>query len=223
MTLVVAVLAMGAALTASGSRSGVVSLAVAVAVMAYFVGRRIGRRRLRVLAIGYLVVLATGAIAWAGIGATADRFALASADAESRLGAWRDTVRIIRDFPVFGTGVGSYGQAMLVYQSANRDMFYRQAHNDYLQALAEGGLLVGLPLLCSVVALVRGIRRRVTAGDDGPVAYWVRAGSVAAISAIAAQSLVDFSLQLAGNTLLFAVVVALALHRPALASHARRV
>jgi len=221
MTLALAVAAMGAALTASGSRSGIVSFAVAVAVMAYFVGQRLGRRRLRLLAVGYLGVLLVGAIAWAGLGSAAARFALASADASSRLGAWHDTLRIIRDFPLVGVGVGGYGQAMLVYQTANRDIFFAQAHNDYLQVAAEGGLLVGVPVVLCLVALVRRVRERVVAAADPQAIYWLRAGAISGLAGIAAQSCMDFSLQLAGNTVLFVVLVAIAIHRPS--PHASRV
>jgi hypothetical protein len=44
---------------------------------------------------------------------------------------------------------------------------------------------------------------------------WIRAGSLAGVAAIAAQSVVEFSLQMPGNAALFAVLLALALHRPA--------
>jgi O-antigen ligase len=213
MTIALAIAAMGASLTASGSRSGMASFAVAIAVMAYFVGRRMERRRLRVLAVGYLAFLLVGAVVWAGASEAAGRFALATSDASGRLGAWRDTVHIIQDFPAVGTGLGGYGQAMLVYQTANRDMFYAHAHNDYLQVMAEGGLLVGLPVLWCAVMLVRQIAARVTAGDDALAVYWIRAGAIAGLAGIAAQSLVEFSLQLAGNTVLFVLLAAIALHR----------
>ncbi|MCC7007758.1 MAG: O-antigen ligase family protein [Acidobacteria bacterium] len=221
MTLALAVLAMGAALTASGSRSGMASFAVAVAVLAAFVAMRLGRRRLRTVAVAYLMILLVGAIAWAGAGQAAHRFSLASTDAAGRLAAWRDTLRIVRDFPLSGTGIGGYGRAMLVYQTAGRDTFYAQAHNDYLQLAAEGGLLVGAPAAACLVALVGRIRARIAGRGDRADVYWIRAGAIAGLAGIASQSLMDFSLQLAGNAVLFVVLVSIALHRPS--AHAARV
>ena len=55
------------------------------------------------------------------------------------------------------------------------------------------------------------VRRRFMV-SDGP-AYWIRLGAVAGIVAVAVQSVVEFSLQVPGNAVLFATLCALALHR----------
>jgi O-antigen ligase len=171
----------------------------------------------------YLGCLLIGAIGWAGVGSTAGRFSLASTDASSRVGAWRDATRIVRDFPMFGTGVGSFGRAMLVYQTGDREVFYAEAHNDYLQTAAEGGLLVGIPVVICLVALARGIRRRLTA-TEAPIEFWLRAGALAGLVGIAVQEMLDFSLQLPGNLLLFTLLAAVAVHKPIRSAvHAYRV
>jgi O-antigen ligase len=142
------------------------------------------------------------------------RFAAASADAGGRIGAWRDTLRIVEDFPVFGVGVGGYRRAMLVYQTEDRQRMYAQAHNEYLQILAEGGLLMALPAVALVVLVVAGIRRRLSSGADDPTTFWIRAGAIAGLAGIAVQSLVEFSLQMPGNRVPFVILLAIALHRP---------
>jgi putative inorganic carbon (HCO3(-)) transporter len=222
MTAAVAVLAMGAALVISGSRSGMASFALTVGVMAYFVATRLARRRLRWMAVWYLGVLVSGAVIWAGVGAAADRFSLAGQDIVSRVNAWRDSMRIAADFPIFGTGVGSYGRAMLVYQTHDRDMFYFSAHNEYVQILAEGGLLLVAAFIVCVVGLVRAIRTRLLRGEDNALLYWVRAGAIAGIIGMAAQSMIEFSLHLSGNAVLFVVLLAIAIHRPRPAMAPRR-
>ncbi len=58
-----------------------------------------------------------------------------------------------------------------------------------------------------------GVRRRVFNGQDDEVTGWLRIGAVAGLAGIAAQSLVEFSLQMPGNTVLFVVLLAIALHR----------
>jgi hypothetical protein len=47
------------------------------------------------------------------------------------------------------------------------------------------------------------------------MAWWLRAGAVTSLLAIACQETVEFSLQMPGNAALFAIVCAIALHRPA--------
>lgn len=207
-------LLMGMALVLTGSRSGVASIAIAMMVFAYLAMRQFERRRPRILIALYLAVFLGGAIVWAGTDATIGRFLLARADSPGRLVAWQDTLRIIRDFPWFGTGLGTYGQAMLVYQTANRPVMYAQAHNDYLQVVAEGGALVAVPAAVALGLVVAGIRRRCIASADAPLTLWIRAGAVAGLVGIAAQSAVEFSLQMPGNTVLFVLLLAIALHRP---------
>jgi O-antigen ligase len=136
--------------------------------------------------------------------------------------AWRDTAAIIRDFPVVGTGFGGYGTAMLVYQTSGRQSIYVQAHNEYLQVLAEGGALVAVPAGIVLALVLASVRHRLRGRDD-LATYWLRAGAIAGLAGIAAQSLMEFSLQMPGNTLMFAFLLAVALHRPASHSHANRV
>jgi O-antigen ligase len=100
---------------------------------------------------------------------------------------------------------------------------YLQAHNDYLQLMAEGGLLVAIPALIVAGLIVAGIRRRLSSGHDDRLTAWIRIGAVAGLLGMAAQSLVEFSLQMPGNAVLFVVLMALALHRPVRAPHAARV
>ena len=218
------VISLGMSLVLTGSRSGIASFAVSVAVFGAFLLTRRGARRARTMAAVYLSVLLVSAVAWAGVDRTVDRFGRASSDAGGRLDAWTDTVKIIRDFPVFGTGLGTYGRAMLLYQTKGREVMYAEAHNDYLQVAAEGGFLVGVPVIATLVVIGIIIRRRLVAGDDDPLTYWIRVGAVAGLAGIAAQSIVEFSLQMPGNRVMFVLLLALAMHRPSRRSvHANRV
>lgn len=216
------VLVMGVALVLTQSRSGMASLAVAFAVLGVFVLASV-RGRWRAVAIAYLAVVLTGASLWAGADIVTSRFGRASSEISGRVAAWRDTVRIVRDFPIFGAGVGAYGRAMLVYQSGSRELMYAEAHNDYLQLMAEGGLLLTATGLAFVFVCAAGVRNRLRSGHDDTLTYWVRRGAVAGLAGVAAQSFVEFSLQMPGNAVLFVVLLGLALHRPRHVSHAYRV
>ena len=109
--------------------------------------------------------------------------------------------------------MNTYPTAARFYQRHALSSFYGEAHNDYLQLLAEGGLLVAIPALVCAAAFAREIRRRMK--NDAPgSSWWLRRAAVAAIVAIGLQETVEFSLQLPGNAALFAVVCALAIHPP---------
>ncbi len=208
------IIALGMSLALTGSRSGIASFAVATAVFGAFLLSRSAARRARVAAAVYLSVLVLTAVAWAGVDRAVDRFGRASSDADGRLSAWSDTVDIVQDFPAFGSGLGTYGLAMLLYQTSGRDTMYAQAHNDYLQVAAEGGLLVAVPVLVTLGLVGFVVRRRLKSGEDDLLTYWTRVGAVAGLAGIAAQSVVEFSLQMPGNRVLFVVLLALAMHRP---------
>ena len=81
-----------------------------------------------------------------------------------RLAIWRDTLPIIRDFPVLGTGAGTFADAMFIYQRADKQVLFNHAHNEYLQLSAEGGASLLLAVLVMLVLLHRVVRARLA--DD---------------------------------------------------------
>jgi O-antigen ligase len=123
---------------------------------------------------------------------------------------WRETLPIVRDFALTGTGAGSYPTAMIVYQQSDRTLFFNQAHNHYLQLTAEGGLLLLVPLAVAAVAFARGAARRL--GADRSPMFWIRAGAYAGGVGAAVQSLWETGLRFPANGLLFAMLAAIAIH-----------
>jgi O-antigen ligase len=123
---------------------------------------------------------------------------------------WADTIRIIKDFWLTGTGLNTYGVTTLYYQTSSPGFHLREAHSDYLQLAAEGGVLLGVPILVTFVAFASEVQRRFRQ-DVGSI-WSIRMGAVIALLAIALQSIGEFSLQMPGNAALFAVVAGLAIH-----------
>ena len=48
---------------------------------------------------------------------------------------------MVSDFWITGVGVGAYERAMTVYQRQPHVFYFNHAHNEYLQLLAEGGVV----------------------------------------------------------------------------------
>jgi O-antigen ligase len=209
---------MGVSLAMTRSRSGITALAIASILMAWVVLRRQKGAGAKVAVFASFLAVMIGTAAWAGLDTVTEKFVI-SGDGQGlgaqsgRVAAWKDTIRIIRDFPVTGTGFNTYGTAMTVYQSDGRERHFQEAHNDYLQIAAEGGLLVGLPALAAVVIFAWNVRRRFREAPKEGTTYWLRVGAVIGLVAIALQSIFEFSLQMPGNAALFAVLAAIALHR----------
>jgi O-antigen ligase len=188
-----------AALLVSLSRSGVMGLAAGAVV-----GGAIGLPRLRAAERHWLWLLPVGAVVvatfYASPGALLDRFARSrTLGAGGRVEIWRQTLPIIRDFPATGAGIGTYEQAMLVYQEGNRQFFFNQAHNQYLQLAAEGGLLVCVPAFVATLVFVALVLSRIR--RDRSEAFWT-------------QSIWETGLRMPANAVLFGLMAAISVSEP---------
>jgi O-antigen ligase len=210
MWLTTAIGFMSAALVVGLSRSGLVAAVAGLgSLWGLSSGRMAGRGRAWLLA-GLLAIAAIAA-AYANTGALSARVnETISLGLGGRSAIWRETWPMIKDFWLTGVGPGAYQRGMIVYQQSPRDVYYNHAHNEYVQVLAEGGLLLSLPAIVIVVAGGWRIRQRLS-GDRTPI-YWVRAGAVSGVIAIAVQSVWETGLRVPANGMLFAVLAAIALH-----------
>ena len=205
---------MALSLVMTMSRSGISALAVSLMLTGWIVSRGLKGRSRRTAVAVYLAVLAATAFAWAGADAIVARFSDAGWDEFAhRRGAWADAWAVSSAFRLAGTGLNTYETAARFYQSHDLNHFYGESHNDYLEILAEGGLLVSTPVAVCLLLLAREVRQRMRE-DPLSTVWWVRRGAVTGLFAIALQETVEFSLQMPGNAVLFAVLCAIALHDP---------
>ena len=116
----------------------------------------------------------------------------------------------MRDFPLAGVGVGAYTRAMSVYQPVPHVFYINDAHNQYLQVLSEGGVILAVPSLLAAGAAAVMIARRLRA-DRTPV-FWIRAGAASGLIAVAVQGMWQVSMTPPANAVLFAILAAVALH-----------
>jgi O-antigen ligase len=142
----------------------------------------------------------------------AARFSRTGVSAADRLTIWKDTLPMVRDFWLTGTGAGTYETGMLVYQRAAPVARFNQAHNHYLQVAAEGGLLLGVPVFLALGLYVREAWRRLWADRSG--VFWIRAGALCGLAGAAAQSLWETGLVTPANAALAAVSAAIVIHVP---------
>jgi O-antigen ligase len=209
-----AILVMAFALVATLSRSGMLGLLVTIVVLGWLVVRRQPGQSRRTLTAAYLMLVVLVAAGWTGLDLVASRFNGKDVfDIGGRIGPWLDTWHIAQRFPLTGTGANTYGVATIFFQAHDVTLHYAEAHNDYLQLLAEGGALLCIPIALVVVMLSLAVRRRFLETPSGSDEYWLRVGAVTGILAIALQETSDFSLQMPGNALLFAVLLAIALRQ----------
>lgn len=131
---------------------------------------------------------------------TADSYTL-------RPNIWRATWELIKDHPVAGVGFGGYWIAIPEYHRGSGEATPQEAHSDYLELLASGGL-IGLAIgIWFAFVFVRAARREVCGND--PYLRAVKFGALAGIVAVAVHSLVDFGLHISINALVFTVLLAI--------------
>ena len=160
MLLLGAVGLMALSLTLTTSRSGISAAALAVVTVLLSFRRRLSPRKgvVAVAAVSTVIVLV---IAWAGTSAVASRFTSGRTnDLDARMGIWKDTARIAALYPIAGTGLNTFSVATVFYQEFDPAKRYLQAHNDYLQLAAEGGLLLSVPAAICVTVFGWSVRRR---------------------------------------------------------------
>lgn len=126
-----------------------------------------------------------------------------------RIALWRDSMAMIRDFPLFGVGLGGWPSLFPHYRSAPWfPLIYREAHNDYVQLLAETGLVGVVLVLWIVVPILRTLiraRRRVPAED-----WLLLAALISAIPVMAIHESVEFCFRIPANAFLFTLLVGVA-------------
>ncbi|MGB4989359.1 MAG: O-antigen ligase family protein, partial [Pyrinomonadaceae bacterium] len=120
---------------------------------------------------------------------------------------WSVTLRVISEHLPFGAGLGAFGQAYTQADSASGFERVEQAHNDYLQIVADAGL-VGLVLGGLFLFLIfREGKRNIAVKNK--FRRGVAAGAIAGIFAILIHSLFDFVLHITAISVLFLTLMAL--------------
>ncbi len=205
---------MGLSLVLTMSRSGIAAFGLAVALTGAFVVLGVTRGARRTVGTVYLAALFALVIGWVGVDVIASRFEQTNwEDYNDRRGPWQDARDIAAMFPLTGTGFGTYGVATSLYQKHDVEQHFEQAHNDYLQLAAEGGVLLTVPAAFLALVIAFHTWSRFRDGTGSVTSWWVRAGAVTGLIALASQEVVDFSLQMPGNAVLCAVLIGVALHR----------
>jgi len=124
---------------------------------------------------------------------------------EGRAQLWAETIPLIRAYPVFGCGLGGYETAFLRFKVSSPLVTDDFAHNDYLQLLAELGL-VGFAIVAALAFSVVRTAVRKAVGSRDPGARYLAVACAGALAAILVHSLADFNFYIPANAMLLAWV-----------------
>lgn len=213
--LLAAVVVMSIGVVLSSSRSGVVVLAFIVFLflgLSVYSYSRTGFRQPwlgKAVRATFLAVVVLAVVV--GIGTTLRRFTLDGLAREDRPRYWADTLEIIGDFPVFGTGLGTFASAYGAYEKDSAsELRVNHAHNDYLEAAAELGLAGAGILLAGILYMAVGAFR-VWRDRRNAQARGLALGGLVSLAGAGLHAVTDFNLRVPANAVLFAVVLSLTL------------
>jgi len=219
------------ALVLSNSRGGVLSF-IAIFIFLLFVtltwySRRVaesGNSRswlailhrsvfIRTFAIALIAVTVFAGVLWLGGERLAERLSQQergqrTPDGTTRDEVWRSTMNLIKKHPIIGSGFGTYFVAITEFQTGSGRIKVEQAHNDYLDLLANGGVVAVVLAACFVGLVIWQARPRLQSRDRFRRAVCL--GALAGILGVAVHSTVDFGLQVTGIGVVFASLVVIA-------------
>jgi hypothetical protein len=196
----------------TGSRGGLVALSAE----GVFIGLLL-RRRARIRTIGSLIAVTATILAaillfsWVDSGWGMKRLGAVSEWADASRKIWAlNSLRMWRDHPILGVGLGNFAVAYPAYQTVPSELLLEHAHNDYVEAVAESGL-VGAILIVSALAVFlhlafRDLRHRLSC-EGG----WIRLGAAIGCCGLLVHSFFDYNLHIPANAAWFAVLAAIAM------------
>ncbi len=126
----------------------------------------------------------------------------------NRLAIWTATLQMIKERPLLGVGFGGYETAMPRFDNSTGVVAVRQAHNDYLEILANGGITAFILFAIFGVIVVRRALSNFKSRDTLTRASCF--GALIGIFGVMIHNFVDFGLHIMINALIFTVLIVIA-------------
>ena len=206
------------------SRAGVALAMVGLFLSLLLFARRLGGNNVYGT-LGSVVAVAVVVAAEIGLAPVLDRFSQDPLQ-DARWTIFSTTLEGIGQFFPVGSGAGTFARVYPQFQPHELGShFIHNVHNDYLEALFEGGIFSLLLLLAALWILFRQWPRLLRQGSRG--GRWgsfrfIQAGAGIGVSLMLLHSLVDFNLHIPANAIFFSFLAAVFLKEYSEESGTRR-
>jgi O-antigen ligase len=219
-----AAVVIGSTIFLSGSRGGMIAFLVQAVVLGIFMALNKSRRA--AFTAGAVLLVIAALMVWVGGEGVLSRISSIHSAAQTevaggtRLAIARDTLKMVVHKPLLGYGLGNFAVAYPAFRSFYSEKFVNHAHNDYLQALVEMGILGFAAVAWFLFLTLRGAIKKLddwTWNINGAVALAALVGC----TGILVHSLLDFNLQVPANAALFYALCAIAAADTKFGSHRR--
>lgn len=198
----------------SSSKAGIICVLIGFFVMLFTLSFKINIKKIIVAFIVLVIILLLFMIpadtdpAWIRLKTLSNPISAMG----NRLILVRDSLRMARDFPVFGVGLGAFGDIFPKYYNASMGRRFllssNFAQNEPLQLIAEAGLLGFLFFLIFLFKLFKNsfviwLKRK------NPVTLYIGAGCCAGLISFILHSFFDFVMHVPANAVLFFIILAI--------------
>jgi O-antigen ligase len=204
---------MAASLILTGSRGGLVSFAGSMVFFAVMMRmKRTTRRKGSRLVLAFFCLGLIAAVWIGGHSAflSVERLekSIQEPSAEERVVLWKDSFRMARDYLPFGSGFSTFETVYPMYKTLQVQAVFQHAHNDYLELLAEGGVLsVGLVIWLLYAWFSETGAKWLKRHD--PFASQMTLAGMTSVVAILIHSLSDFNMHIPANAIIIVTISAL--------------
>lgn len=122
---------------------------------------------------------------------------------------WQIALQVIKENPIIGTGLDSFGNAFTKFDTWNGNLRVEQVHNDYLQTLSDAGILGFICIAAFIYLLFKQSLGIINQTSDR-FRRGVAIGALAGCFGILFHSFFDFPLRTPANSFVFLTLVVLA-------------
>ena len=218
--LSIAAVVMGIGVVFTGSRGGILSYIGVITIAALLSFLKLQDSDRGESRVGRMATLAGGAALLIGVvlagfflgGGEALFRGLGSDQSDITSGRthfWSVAWKIFLDHPIIGAGHEAFAVAFTRYDTWHGAFRIEQAHNDYLQMLADAGVL-GLACVAAFIYLLAKKSLNVIAGSADDLRTSIAIGALSGCAGIIIHSVVDFPLRTMSNAIFFLLLVVFA-------------
>lgn len=189
----------------TGSRSGIVTAFLALLIFAllsvYLKRSRSIRKKLK-----YIFIAIAFVAVFIGIENTTNKFMKTNLASSGRFLRWPNTLKMVSDFPVFGSGFGTYKYSFYLYDTDPSGVWSTHAHNEYLETLSEGGFLGSIFLFLLIGTAIFSIAK-MWRSRRHPGIRILGIGILSSLFSAVFHSFFDFSLRIPSNLYIFTLIL----------------
>jgi O-antigen ligase len=193
------------------SRAGVALAMLGILLCTVMFSRRLGGKNAYGL-VGTFTAIGIGLALLIGLAPVLSRFTHKDPFEDGRWSIFSSTLQVVGQFFPLGSGSGTFAEIYRRFQTADMPGFVNRAHNDYLEWVLEGGLIMAGMLVVFFGAYLRQWPKVWTADAWSPFQFAQVAAGIALLM-MPLHSVVDFNLHIPANAVYFAFLAGVFFHR----------